>query len=198
MARPRGGLPFHRPSHQSFYPRHSLFQDSLYSSRFFLFFGLDKRRPYKGSFSTTEAHIVTRTSSNYQRKLTERDHLSLFMLIAGPSSCNLVAIHKTPEAADEMALHTLPYDLLLNIAEHLDLYDVLSLHLVSGYVDMAGWRDLTGALITDSSSNSPARPCKISPSPAQYIANSLTISCSDVERFHSTDSNASRTFRPTS
>jgi hypothetical protein len=30
-----------------------------------------------------------------------------------------------------MALHTLPYDLLLNIAHYLDLQDVHALHLVS-------------------------------------------------------------------
>jgi hypothetical protein len=45
------------------------------------------------------------------------------------SSCSEPPKEKDRE--EEMALHTLPYDLLLNIAHYLDLQDVHALHLVS-------------------------------------------------------------------
>ena len=39
--------------------------------------------------------------------------------------------HQTTESEEMVGLGTLPYDLLLNIALYLDLYDIHALHLVS-------------------------------------------------------------------
>lgn len=53
------------------------------------------------------------------------------MLAAVVHSLSLSSWLEKPETVDEMALQYLPYDLLLNIASYLNLYDVHALHLVS-------------------------------------------------------------------
>ncbi len=97
------------------------------------------------------------------------------------------------DTAAEMSLQTLPYDLLLNIAAYLSLYDVHALHLVSGHRrGGCWWRGLGLQWKEDEARwlipySRLANPCTISPLPVQCTASLRRICSNDAGHFHSRD-----------
>jgi hypothetical protein len=66
--------------------------------------------------------------NDFARVFGDRGYLKTLLMLC----LNLCSkTHQTTDSDEMVGLGTLPYDLLLNIAFYLDLYDIHALHLVS-------------------------------------------------------------------